>query len=336
MKQCREWIFAAITAIMIGALVWLDPDPGAPSTLVFLHKLGMCAVAVWIVHLLLKLTQPYVTRKDLYLVALGSDVGAGLALIAQAIMWLAFSLLLASFARADVRTTIPANAHTHLPTLVAEQQAHWPAHPAPHLLASLIEHESCISLTHSRCWQPTSRLKSAREHGAGFGQLTQAYRADGSVRFDALAEARARHPSLSDLSWQNIYTRPDLQARAVVHMMRELHNSMPAVPGRMAFADAAYNGGAGGLQADRRACKLKAGCDPAQWFGHVEHTCTKSRAALYGQRSACHINRHHVQDVLLVRAAKYAKIWPGNVHTKPPKSIHVSGHLYRKRGNLYT
>ncbi len=73
----------------------------------------------------------------------------------------------------------------------------------------------------------------------------------------------------------------------------------------LAFADAAYNGGMNGVQSDRRACGLKQGCDPQQWFGNVESTCTKSRAALYGKRSACDINRQHVQAVMQLRSAKY-------------------------------
>lgn len=76
-----------------------------------------------------------------------------------------------------------------------------------------------------------------------------------------------------------------------------------------AFADAAYNGGIGGLNKERRACVTIAGCDPSRWFGHVEKYCMKSKVALYGKRSACDINRHHVRDVLLVRAPKYKKLY---------------------------
>lgn len=309
MKHFREPIFAMLTIAIIAALIYLDPDPGASGSVIWLHRLSMCVVVVWVVHWLLKLTQPYIKREDLHQNAAMTPLGSGLALIAGAIMWLAIALIVGPVARADVLTTIPKSAHAHLPTLAAEQRDRWPAHPAPWLLASLIEHESCISLTHSRCWSATSRLKSAREEGAGLGQLTRAYRADGSQRFDALAEARAKHPSLGELSWANIYQRPDLQMRTVVLMMRDLHAAMPPTPARLAFADAAYNGGAGGLQADRRACRLKPACDPSQWFGHVEGTCTKSRAALYGQRSACDINRHHVHDVLVTRSGKYRAAW---------------------------
>lgn len=178
----------------------------------------------------------------------------------------------------------------------------------------MIEHESCISLTHSRCWNPKSRLKSAREEGAGLGQITRAYRPDGSVRFDALAEIRSKHKNeLYELSWSNVYERPDLQIRAVVlkskdnyvYYMKKASSPFEA----LAFGDAAYNGGIGGLDKERRACQLAEGCDPSKWFGHVERYCLKSKAALYGNRSACDINRHHVKDVLLIRAPKYQQFW---------------------------
>ena len=77
----------------------------------------------------------------------------------------------------------------------------------------------------------------------------------------------------------------------------------------LAFADAAYNGGVSGVNNERRACKMTPGCDPNKWFGHTEKLCLKSKVALYGNRSACDINRHHVKDVLLVRSNKYSLLY---------------------------
>lgn len=178
------------------------------------------------------------------------------------------------------------------------------------MLAALIEHESCISLTHSRCWNPKSRLKTAREEGAGLGQITRAYNKDGSLRFDALAELRQKYPlELGEWNWYNVYTRPDLQIRAVVLKMRDNYNyfkTETVVPMEAyAFADAGYNGGNSGVIKERRACIMISGCDPNKWFGHVEKYCMKSKVALYGQRSACDINRHHVTDVLKTKGNKY-------------------------------
>ena len=91
-------------------------------------------------------------------------------------------------------------------------------------------------------------------------------------------------------------------------MSRDNFTALAAVPDplqRLAMADAAYNGGMAGLQRERRACQITAGCDPAQWWGHVEQRCLKSRTVLYAGRSACDINRHHVKDVIQHRAPKY-------------------------------
>jgi hypothetical protein len=135
----------------------------------------------------------------------------------------------------------------------------------------------------------------------------------GTIRFDALAEIRNNHVELKELTWYNVYSRPDLQLRAVVLKMRDNYqyyykygvNNMNA----LAFADAAYNGGIGGLNNERRACKISTKCNPALWVGNVELFCLKSKAALYGQRSACDINRHHVKDVLEIRAPKYKQFF---------------------------
>lgn len=226
------------------------------------------------------------------------------------IKWLV--LLLVSFCAnaQDVRTFIPERAHQYLPALSAQVKEVWPKFHAPYYFPALIEHESCISLKHSRCWSPTSRLKSAREEGAGLGQLTRAYREDGSLRFDALSDARKLDPrGLNELRWDTVYQRPDLQMRVIVLMTRQTWNRLlPLVPtdvSRLAMTDAAYNGGLGGLLNERRACGMRPGCDPNLWFAHVEGACLKSKKPLYGGRSACDINRHHVRDVLLTRMPKY-------------------------------
>lgn len=122
---------------------------------------------------------------------------------------------------------------------------------------------------------------------------------------------RAQYPKeLRELSWDTVYQRPDLQIRTIVLMTRDLYMYYkPSSTGDAAlhFADAAYNGGRGGVDRERRACKISSGCDHTQWFGHVEKYCLKSKKALYGNRSACDINRHHVKDVTVTRAQKYQK-----------------------------
>lgn len=175
------------------------------------------------------------------------------------------------------------------------------------MLAGLIEHESCISLKHSRCWDPTSRLKSPREEGAGFFQLTRAYHADGRLRFDVISELKTKHPELRELTWHNVYHRPDLQMRAGLLKLKGLFSNFSKVTdteNALAFTDAAFNGGEGGVNNERRACQISSSCNPKIWFDNVERFCLKSKAALYGNRNACDINRHHVRDVFR-RTPKY-------------------------------
>ena len=181
-------------------------------------------------------------------------------------------------------------------------------------MGGLIEKESCITLKHSRCWNATSRLKSAREEGAGFGQITRAYYADGRLRFDALAELKAKHPELKDWNWGNVYIRPDLQLLGIVLKMRDNWVFFAGVPNpedRIQFALKAYNRGLGGVRAEMQACKLKANCDSTKFMYNAGATCTASTKPLpaqYGGRSACDISLAYVPDVYYKRAPKY-KAW---------------------------
>lgn len=287
------------------ASFYTDPDANGLSTL-----LGGLAIAqgVWAVaasHWARKALTDYpeADQRRLFAKATESPTGAGLALIALAIVFVGMLLVFAPRAHAD---TLPAGFATYGPILKAEQAKHWGDHPDPAILAALVEQESCASLKSPRCWNPAARLKSAREEGAGMGQITRAYRADGSLRFDALAGLRGQYGAdLAGLSWDTVYQRPDLQLRALVLMSRDSARTFRGAPAWLAFGDAGYNGGVAGAQKERRACKLSANCDPGQWFGHVEAHCLKSRQPIYGNRSACDINREHVRNVLLVRRAKY-------------------------------
>ena len=141
------------------------------------------------------------------------------------------------------------------------------------------------------------------------GQITRTWR-NGRIRFDSLSDMRNRYEGLREWSWANVYERADLQLLAIVLMSKSNYDSLlPKVIDpyqALYFADAAYNGGLGGVNNDRRACNMRRDCNPRVWFGNVERTCTKSRAALYGRRSACDINREHVTNVFRVRSNKYA------------------------------
>jgi hypothetical protein len=297
-------------AVLAGLLSYLtDPDGGLSTALGGLALLqGVCAVGMS--HWARKALMDYreADMRSLFGMAGRNPVGAGLALLAIAIM---FHGLLAVFAPRANAAELPPGAIKYGPMLKAEQLKYWPDHPRPELLAALVEQESCITLRHSKCWNPGARLKTSREEGAGMGQITRAYRTDGSTRFDTLADLRSRHAALAEMSWQNIYARPDLQLRAMVLLAKESARPFFQARAMLEFGDAAYNGGVGGVQKERRACQLSQGCNAAEWFGNVEKHCLKSRQLLYGGRSACDINREHVTAVFVVRPGKYRMMLAG-------------------------
>lgn len=212
----------------------------------------------------------------------------------------------------EVETKIPDKAYALIPEVLKQSRSLMDYHPLPYYFLSLIEHESCISLRHSRCWSPTSQLKTSREQGVGLGQITRTWRTDGSLRFDVLTELRQKHPSLlRDLRWSTIKQRPDLQIRAIILLYKGNYDKVSMFIDdeitKLAFSDLSYNAGYGRVLRDRKLCKLKNGCNPDLWFNETETTCSASKKILYGNRSACDIMRHHVRDTLTIRLFKYAR-----------------------------
>lgn len=209
----------------------------------------------------------------------------------------------------NVKTYIPPRAFEYKEIVRSEIDRLWPTLVEYNYIPSLIEHESCLSLTHSRCWSPTSRLKTQREEGAGLGQVTRTWNSDGSPRFDTLSDMRRMYvKELKEVSWENIYSRPDLQIRMIIlHLKNDYDNlyefNDPIV--RLAATDASYNGGRGAVNYNRRTCGLVKGCDVQQWFGHVELHSNKSTKVLYGNRSARQIFLDHPRDVFFNRLPKY-------------------------------
>ena len=162
------------------------------------------------------------------------------------------------------------------PTVIEESIKYSPE-IVPWYFFSLIEQESCISLTHSKCWNEKAELKNSRENGVGVGQLTRAWDKNGKLRFDNLTSLSKKYSSLREMTWNNIKTRPDLQVRSMILLHRESYKKLNVVKDefeRLAMSDAAYNGGYGHLNKERIACGVLKNCDPQKWFGNVENIKT--------------------------------------------------------------
>lgn len=255
----------------------------------------------------LRLLQPKVDPQRAALTAIrNGDVGSGLVYLGRCILAAVVLLLMVTASRA---AEPPAAALQYLPILKAEQLQWWQAHPLPSALGAQIEQETCPSLKHRMCWNPRAELRTKREQGIGLGQLTRTWRADGSQRFDAMTEIVQAFPrQLDGLSWQNRYDAA-LQLRAL--LLKDLQGyrlvlATASDTDRLAMSFAAYNGGSGGLASDRRACAAEPWCDKGRWFGNVERTSLKAKAAVPGYgMSFFQINRLYVKNVMIVRRVRY-------------------------------
>lgn len=310
-RTLRWWVVLPLPLLVI-AINSFGPD-GWREPLARLVWVSWASIALALAHGARKALHSYADAKKAWEKAIESPTGAGLGFLGLCVLGGMLFLGLISMVKAQpVATYIPANAVALLPQLRIVQSEYWPEHPMPSYFGALIEQESCISLTHSRCWNSRAQLKTAREEGAGLGQFTRAYDAQGRLRFDALAEVRSLDPTgLSDFSWSTVYTRPDLGMRAILVKVRDCYQRLArqtkASPlNLVAFCDAAYNGGAGGVSQDRAICFETTGCDANVWFANVERTSSKSRVKWQGYgKSAFDINREHVSNVLILRRPKY-------------------------------
>lgn len=195
--------------------------------------------------------------------------------------------------------TMLEKATPYLPVLLNAVKEIWPDAPLISYFAAKVEQESG--------WNPRATLRTSREWGAGLGQFTVAYRADGSVRFDKMAEIKALDARLA--GWSDRYD-PAYQLKAMIVLDKSTHRRFQGmyatVYDGLSFSASAYNGGEGGVLQDRRLCANSPGCDPMRWADNVALHSTKSRVKWqgYGQ-SAYDINRGYVQKVLYERRQKY-------------------------------
>lgn len=196
---------------------------------------------------------------------------------------------------------LPPNALLYLPALYAEVKTYWPDMPNKYAFASQIEQETCISLKSKGCWNPKTELKTSREYGFGFGQITV------TDRFNVFKEVQQLDPTLQAWKWEERYN-PQLQLRALVLKDKVTYDKLKVkdIRSSLSFMLAGYNGGIGGVLSDRRVCQGTPGCNPNLWRGNVENTSLKQKSvtAGYGQ-SFFQINRGYVVNVLDVRLPKY-------------------------------
>jgi len=223
-------------------------------------------------------------------------------------------------------TNIPPNSIPYLPILKQILDRDWPEGKPISLFAGQVEQETCSSLTGKKCWNPKTELKTSREYGFGFGQLTIAYDSLGKERFNSFKEMKTIDKRLEKWQWEDRYN-PNYQLQALVMKDKYNYNLMKGWKAnhenKMNFVMNSYNGGYGGLVKDRILCGTKKGCDPNIWFGNVEKYSYKAKNTVSGYgKSFFEISREYVKNIRYVRSPKYEeylqKILP--IKKEDPKS----------------
>lgn len=294
----RLWVMWAAALAVVVWYFLTDPNGGA-ETLSRIQYLAWIFVVAGPVYLLRRAFHPESRSGDAYWRAMESPTGAGLVFLGLALLT---GMLFLAFAGRANAADLPPGAVKYLPVLSTEQQAHWPGMPLPSALAAQVEQETCVSVKSRGCWNPLTELKTSREYGFGLGQLTV------TPKFDNFKESRKLDASLRDWQFADRYD-PARQLRAMVLMDKSGFSRLTYIADpheRLAMSFSAYNGGLGGVLADRRLCAKVKGCDPDRWFGNVEHTSHKARVKTAGYgKSFFEINREYVRNVMIVRRPRY-------------------------------
>ena len=296
----------ALAGLILLAGAHLVPELLGPTGAPLAFGVGLCLIGIAVGDLVLRVLQPKVDTQAAAQLGMGGNTAAGLVYLGRCILYGVILMLVVTASRAE--QSPPAAAGALLPVLKAEQGRLWPELAMPSVLGAQVEQETgpCPG---RQCWNPKAELHTSREQGVGLGQFTRAFSATGATRFDALAELKRDFPQeLAGLSWQAPYD-PRLQLRALV--LKDLQGyrmvqGAASQEDRLAMAFSAYNGGLGGLASDRRACAGTRGCDPSRWFGNVEHTSLKAKAAVPGYgASFFQINRGYVEHVMHTYRRRY-------------------------------
>lgn len=204
----------------------------------------------------------------------------------------------------SISCEIPERAKVYLPVLKGIVDKDWYSLYKKYILAGQIEQETCITLRHKNCWNPKAELKTIREYGFGFGQLTV------TKKFDTFKEVKGYNKELQNWKWENRFD-PYFQLKAFVAKDKFTYGVFKYIKDadeRLAMTLAAYNGGIGGVLNDRKVCTRIIGCDKDKWFNNVEKYSTKSKVVTSGYgKSFFQINREYVRNIFFKRSFKYIK-----------------------------
>jgi len=218
------------------------------------------------------------------------------------------SLTLAHGAMTDATILAKARPHMHIFRAVVDK--HWPGAPNPENLPGKVEQETCATMR--QCWNSHTELKTAREYGFSYSQMTVAYNKDGSERFNKFDEARRQYHELVSWKWADRYN-DEYQFIFITLESRRLYETYRRYFTHDVDAEAAslvaYNAGGGTVTGRIAVCRHTTGCDATRWFGGLDSVVIPGEQRLLYGRSLHDRRNEYPDNIINRRAAKYVKPW---------------------------
>lgn len=185
---------------------------------------------------------------------------------------------------------------------------YWPDAPMKYIEPGKLDRETACP-NPKKCWNPKVELKTSREWGIGLSQVTIAYNADGTERFNNWKEAKRKYKEvLGQWQWEDRYN-PKMHIIYSILEDKSNYGRMRIIfkntVDRWAGTLVSYNAGAGRVNNRRAICKITDGCDPGKWFGGLDGVASPSEKKLiYGVSLRERVNSYPY-DVIFNRSKKY-------------------------------
>ena len=199
-------------------------------------------------------------------------------------------------------------ARPYLPMIEKAYVQYWPDAPMKETIAGKLDRETaCPNM--KKCWNPKVELKTSREWGIGLSQVTIAYNADGTERFNNFKEAKRKYSeALSAWDFEDKY---EPRYHILFTVLEDKTNFMRM---RLLFKDSvnrwagtlvSYNAGPGRVNSRFAICKITPGCDTSKWFGGLDKVASPAEKKLiYGVPLQERVNDYPA-DVIFKRSKKY-------------------------------
>jgi len=193
----------------------------------------------------------------------------------------------------------------YMPMLIDIFKQYWIEAPMKHIEPGKVEQESL--------WKEKAELKTSREYGIGLVQITQAFRKDGSVRFDNFLEAKKRYKEfLGDWQWEDRFN-PKYQLTYSILTDKHNFNILSFFKNpqeRWAGTLVCYNAGCGTVLNRKALCRATKGCDITKWFGGLDSVHLKSEEVLLYNKPLW-IARNSYPTSVFDRSIKYKETFKG-------------------------